>query len=666
MFAKARMRLRSRVLLMVIGVVLIGFAVTISVLTYRASTSQHAIAQQYAEQLAKHEAIQVAEELNQALDAARTVAQALTGMKVAGIANRNAADEILKGVMAGSPAFLGIWTGWEPNAFDGKDADFTGKPSHDDTGRYIPYWNRGAGKIQVQPLGKYETDGVGDYYLLPKRSGKETIMEPQSYKVGGKDTMLTSLVVPITLEGKFVGVVGVDIATDSFQQQVSKTHPYDDGYAALFSNRGVYVADADAAIVGKTGKARGLQEDALAAIREGKELQETVFSKRLQTSALRIYVPLKVGSTTTPWSFSVTIPENKILAEVNRLRLIAAVLGLLSVLLVSLVLSIVLNQLVLKPIGGEPEQMAHLTRQVAEGNLTEPITLRRNDRSSMMHGMQNMQQQLASIVGGIRSGSNFVAEASSEIAQGNADLSQRTEDQALSLQQTAANLERLTGTVRQNMENARHATKLADEASETAVRGNTVVGDVVQTMDSISAESKKMFDIISVIEGIAFQTNILALNAAVEAARAGEQGRGFAVVASEVRSLAQRSAAASKEIKTLIENSMSRVGDGVELVTRAGTTMHDVMASIQRVTVIVGEIAQASEEQNNGIGQINQSVSEMDEMTQRNAALVEQAAASAKALEEQARGLMQAVSVFRTPAHNPVEALPAVVQRLVS
>jgi methyl-accepting chemotaxis protein len=343
----------------------------------------------------------------------------------------------------------------------------------------------------------------------------------------------------------------------------------------------------------------------------------------------------------------VAIPESRVLEEVNRLRLIAAMLGLLSAALVSLVLAVVLNQLVIKPIGGEPDVLADLTRQVAAGNLTEPIVLRRNDSKSMMYGMKTMQQQLAAIVSGIRQGSNFVAEASSEIARGNLDLSQRTESQAASLQETAASLGRLTDTVRQNTENARHATQLANEASQTAVRGNTVVGEVVDTMSGISDESKKMFDIISVIEGIAFQTNILALNAAVEAARAGEQGRGFAVVASEVRSLAQRSATASKEIKDLIENSMSKVENGVTLVTRAGATMHEVLSSIQRVTTIVSDISSASEAQNSGIGEINDAVSQMDEMTQRNAALVEEAAASAKALEEEARKLMAAVSVFR-------------------
>ncbi|WP_432241098.1 methyl-accepting chemotaxis protein [Herbaspirillum robiniae] len=640
------MSLRTRMLMIVVGVVLLGFAITISVLTHRAGAFQRDVAQKYAEQLARHEADTVSRQMNDALGAARTMAQSLQGMKAAGLASRATADEMMKGIMDGSPDFLGIWTGWEPNAFDGRDAEFVGKPGHDDTGRYIPYWNRGAGKIQVQPLGKYETEGVGDYYLLPKRSGKETVMEPQSYKVGGKDTLLTSLVVPMKIDGKFAGVVGVDIATDKFQQHVSQIHPYDDGYASLFSAKGVYIADADPKLVGQDG-AKRLSTDAMAAIKAGKEWRETSYSQRLKENVMRIYIPLKVGDTAAPWMFSVVVPESRVLAEVTMLRNIAIGLGLASALLISLVLAAVLDKLVIRPIGGEPEAMASITREVAAGNLTEPILLRRRDNSSMMHGMKHMQGQLAAIVSGIRNGSGFVAEASSEIARGNADLSQRTESQASSLQQTATSLDRLTEAVRQNSDNARHAAKLASEASDTATRGNQAVGDVVQTMHGISDESRKMFDIISTIEGIAFQTNILALNAAVEAARAGEQGRGFAVVASEVRNLAQRSAAASKEIKELIENSMARVEDGVKLVSRAGTTMTDVMESIHRVTSIVGEISSASDEQNAGIGEINQAVSQMDEMTQRNAALVEEAAASARALEEQARKLMEAVSVFR-------------------
>ncbi|RBD47047.1 methyl-accepting chemotaxis protein, partial [Xanthomonas oryzae] len=255
--------------------------------------------------------------------------------------------------------------------------------------------------------------------------------------------------------------------------------------------------------------------------------------------------------------------------------------------------------------------------------------------------------QLAEIVNGIKQSAVSIKGAASEIASGNQDLSQRTEQQAASLEETAASMEELTSTVKQNAENARQANQLAIGAASVASQGGEIVSKVVQTMSGIEASSKKIADIISVIDGIAFQTNILALNAAVEAARAGEQGRGFAVVASEVRTLAQRSSGAAKEIKELIDDSVQRVTDGSVLVHSAGTTMGEIVASVQRVTDIMGEISAASQEQSAGIEQVNQTVTQMDETTQQNAALVEEATAAARAMEEQAQQLTEAVALFR-------------------
>jgi methyl-accepting chemotaxis protein len=261
-----------------------------------------------------------------------------------------------------------------------------------------------------------------------------------------------------------------------------------------------------------------------------------------------------------------------------------------------------------------------------------------------------MNECLQQIVGNVRQGTESIAAASAEIASGNMDLSTRTEQQAASLQQTAHSIKDLTNNVRQNADNARQADTLVRSASEVAKQGGDVVSQVVQTMGSIDASSKKIGDIIGVIDGIAFQTNILALSAAVEAARAGEQGRGFAVVASEVRSLAQRSAQAAKEIKSLIGASVDKVESGSRLVADAGATMNEIVGSVQRVSDIIGEITAASSEQSDGIGQINGSVIQLDQMTQQNAALVEESAAAAESLKEQARRLSEAVSVFRLSA----------------
>jgi methyl-accepting chemotaxis protein len=285
---------------------------------------------------------------------------------------------------------------------------------------------------------------------------------------------------------------------------------------------------------------------------------------------------------------------------------------------------------------------------VSSGDLTSDIQVHSTDETGqLMNALKIMNSNLVSIVGQVRNGTDLMATASTEIAAGNQDLSSRTEQQASSLEETASSMEELTSTVKFNAENAREANALAISAAEIASRGGAVVGEVVNTMGSINDSSRKIVDIISVIDGIAFQTNILALNAAVEAARAGEQGRGFAVVASEVRTLAQRSAAAAKDIKGLIDDSVQKVSLGSDLVDKAGQTMGEIVTSINRVTQIMTQISHASEEQSIGIAQVNDAITQMDQVTQQNAALVEQAAAAAESMQEQSAKLADVVSVFK-------------------
>jgi len=303
----------------------------------------------------------------------------------------------------------------------------------------------------------------------------------------------------------------------------------------------------------------------------------------------------------------------------------------------------------LKQLGGEPQTAVDLAQRVTSGDLSESIVLKLGDTTSLMAQLDAMQKSLARLVTHVRQGSEMLETASSEIAQGNHDLSARTENQASALEETAASMEQLSATVKQNADSASKANQLAMNASMVAHTGGEVVAQVVDTMKGINNSSRKISDIIAVIDGIAFQTNILALNAAVEAARAGEQGRGFAVVASEVRMLASRSAQAAKEIKLLINASVVQVEQGTALVDKAGTTMTDVVNAIRHVTDLMGGINAASNEQSLGVSQVGEAVTQMDQMTQQNAALVEQMAASASSLKSQAHDLVQAVAVFRLP-----------------
>jgi methyl-accepting chemotaxis protein len=363
-------------------------------------------------------------------------------------------------------------------------------------------------------------------------------------------------------------------------------------------------------------------------------------------------------------------------ARYETIRIIA-IGAILAGLLFAFVFGMVLVRGISRSLGAEPAELCDAVSRVADGDLSVRLDLRNGDTTSVLAAMERMQTSLTGVVSTVRQGSESVATASAQIAQGNNDLSQRTEEQASALEETAASMEQLSATVKQNADSARQANQLAQNASTVAVQGGEVVAQVVDTMKGINDSSKKMADIISVIEGIAFQTNILALNAAVEAARAGEQGRGFAVVASEVRSLAGRSAEAAKEIKGLISASVERVEHGTVLVDKAGITMTNVVSSIKRVTDLMGEISAASNEQSLGVSQVGEAVQQMDQVTQQNAALVEEMAAAASSLKSQAQELVQTVAVFKleqgevayvaprvaaptyTPARAPIQTRPA-------
>ena len=346
------------------------------------------------------------------------------------------------------------------------------------------------------------------------------------------------------------------------------------------------------------------------------------------------------------WTFNVDFAaQAEKAAAVSYQQALWTVLALAAVAMaIGLVSAVLITRSIVRPIN----EAVGIAEHIAGGDLTQKITVNsRDETGQLLAAMQKMQNALATLVTSVRQNAEGVATASAQIAQGNQDLSSRTEQQASALEETSASMEQMGSTASQNADNARAASQLAASASSVAVQGGEVVSQVVSTMREIQHSSQKISDIIGTIDGIAFQTNILALNAAVEAARAGEQGRGFAVVAGEVRTLAQRSAEAAKEIKQLINASVERVEQGTGLVDQAGNTMQEVVRSIQRVTDIVGEISSASQEQNAGVGQVSEAVSQMDQATQQNAALVEESAAAASSLRSQAEQLVQAVAVFR-------------------
>jgi len=640
--------MRTRTLMLIVGLITIslGYIITVGLLSWQSANQQREIARRYLQQTASNDGYLARQKLDTALQAARDLGQSMISLREAGHADRKLADTLLQNALKSHPDFLSMSLAWEPDAFDGKDEDLAAKEGQDPDGRYVRYVDRDtSGNVVLHNLTDYETPGSGDYYLLPRKLQKEVILEPYSYPYNGVDTLLTSIAVPIMVDGKFLGSVTADFSLQTLQTLVNSIRPYQGtGYAMLFSQSGNYISSPK-----KDQITHKLENDPslLKSIQTGQMTSREQQDPVLGEKAFSEFVPIQIGNTGTPWMLGIVAPVSAVMKESTRQLYYALALMVISIIVVFAVLSVIFTRKVLRPVGGEPSDAAKIALTVADGDLTHPIVTQKNDQSSIFFALQTMQSQLRHVVNDIISTSHAVGSGASQIAAGNIDLASRTEQQAAALEETAASMEQLTATVKQNADNAHVATELTANATKIAGKGDSIMTDVVGIMGEIDDSSRRISEITSVINGIAFQTNILALNAAVEAARAGEQGRGFAVVASEVRSLAQRSADAVKEISALIEESTSRVDHGVGLVKNAGETMKEIMKAVTDVRDIMSEIVSASDEQSRGISQVTQAVHEMDGVTQQNSALVQEASAASASLEDQARRLNEIVQVFR-------------------
>ncbi|SDD61256.1 methyl-accepting chemotaxis protein [Aquimonas voraii] len=725
---------------------------------------------------------------------------------------------------------LGYWIEFEPQGFDGRDAEFaTGESTAStDSGRLSIYWVRGDdGTVSLEGTAGPDEDpdlADEDYYAAARARGAELMFEPYPYEVFGREVLMTSLMVPILVDGVHRGVAGADVTLDGMQRALAEVRPFDSGVLRLFSPTGKVMAAPETDLLGGDWPQHSLRE-ALPRLAQGERVKLRAADAAIEGEALQVFLPFRVGTGSDVFVLQVSAPVDVVMASVGEVRNRILLIGLFSVLALVAAVALIIRRLVGQPLASAVQaverlargdfdarfeaqsddevgrlgkalvqmrdllrafmhEQAELARRHAEGELSlrvdasryrgafggmasgvnrlvdqhiatsgqiidvvqayargdlspsmpklagemrryseavdgvranltamrdEILRLSRGaaagefhlrgDAARFEHAFREMvdalnalmenadtglsrtcevlgaiaqgdlrkriegaasgrfaelqastnatADALRGILGDIHTAVDAINSAASEIAAGNADLSARTEQQAASLEETAASMEELTSTVRGNAENARSANQLAIGAGDVAERGGSVVRQVVDTMGQIHVQSRKIEDIVGVIDGIAFQTNILALNAAVEAARAGEQGRGFAVVAGEVRTLAQRSAAAAREIKQLISDTVQRIDSGSQLVDSAGATMAEILASVKRVTDIMGEISAASAEQTAGIEQVSATITHMDEATQQNAALVEEATAAARALEDQAGRLAQNVARFR-------------------
>ncbi|HSH48184.1 MAG TPA: methyl-accepting chemotaxis protein [Halomonas sp.] len=585
--------------------------------------------------------------------------------------SRNELMNLIRATLRENPELVYLYIGWESNAFD-DDWLYAGQDlqGHEADGRFTPWMYRTEnGGISVEPLDDLEDTTmtsagvrVGEYYLCVRESGRVCIIDPVSYEEeGGGSSMVASFNTPIIVDDEFRGIVGADLEVSFIQGLLNEANAglYDGaGSMTLIAPRG--------GLIGYTSKSEQLGEQVADILGDDvasqiAQLENGELHSRLDSTSglIELYRSFEIGDTGVYWTLLLRLPQAVVMADLQALQSElrghsnASIVGMLLVGLLLAAAGLIAIWFVGTSIARPLRQLADRMRDIAsgDGDLTRRLPVKgRNETAELATQFNAFADTINDVLLDVRESSESVRVAASEIALGGQDLSSRTETAASNLQETSASMEQLTSTVEHTAASSRQANQLSESASEVATRGGQVVSQVVQTMDDIESSSRQITEIVTVMDGIAFQTNLLALNASVEAARAGEQGRGFAVVASEVRQLASRSAEAAQQIKQLIDTSSDKTRAGAELVRNAGTTMDEIVASVARVTDVLGEISAATSEQSQGIGQVNQAVVELDRMTQENSAMVEESTTAAGHLQEQSQRLAQIVGGFTLAA----------------
>jgi methyl-accepting chemotaxis protein len=594
-----KLSLKARLTLTINGVILLALTVLISLEVRQSYGSAREQAFKGGEETTFHYANQVDHTLNNALLTAKTMAQTLEGMKLAWVDDRSLYNSLISQVLRGNTNFLAVWSVWEPDALDGKDANFVNKSGHDATGRFIPCWTHAQNDVELNKMTGYNQPGSGDFYLVARNSGQETMLEPRHVKYAGTEATVITVAAPIFYNGSVAGVVGIDIPLENVQKLIESIRPYETGSASLISGSGRFLADLDHNKIGASLDDSSASQQIKAAILGGNSFKDIVPASSARTEVYRVMEPVRVGTTTARWSLAVNLPMDKILSEARAAMYRSVSLGVLILVIMVAV-------------------VGWLSRSIAR-----PLT--------------HIAESLGITAGGAKNSSSQMKSASQNLAEG-------ASEQAASIEETSSSLEEIASMTRRNSESTRQASDLTKQARDAAERGAHDMEAMANAMTGIKVSSDDIAKIIKTIDEIAFQTNILALNAAVEAARAGEAGLGFAVVADEVRNLAQRSAQAAKETSTKIEGAILKTSQGVELSGKVAERLNEIVAKVRQVDELVTEVAVASREQTEGITQINAAIGQMDTVTQTNAASAEESAAVAEELNRQAETMEASVT----------------------
>ena len=661
------LNLRTKLLASTVITVLLCFSVTLGVLAWR---SHQAVLEQglaRAESVATSVAHDVGAHLDEAMAVSSTLALSLEGLHAKGTPDRDAISRVLRRTLEGRPALLGVYTGWEANAFDARDADFAGAAGHDASGRFVPYWSRSGDTLSVEALIDYDKPGAGDYYQQPKQTGRAYLAEPYEYVVGGRKMLITSLVKPIVVNGRFAGIAGVDMALDQLADDLGRSKPLDVGTVALYAPSGLVVAHGDAARIGKP--AADLPAEALAALREGRSLQWR------DAAGVRHFLQrVSLSDGDAWWGSVVSVPEVVITASANALRNTAIVMGIVSVLLTAGVLFALLGAMT-RPLetladamqalaGGEGD----LTRRLPETGSRDELGRVATSVNAFLGSLQRMfievRDQSQALVGGIRDASD----ATRHIADSSRALAGTTGHNAATIEEITVSI----GHIASHANDANGVmldTHTASQRSGEAVRGmQTHMRDIAGSMEALAGSltglaerSVQINGIVQVIREIADQTNLLALNAAIEAARAGEQGRGFAVVADEVRKLAERTSNATTEIRDMIaamhgetdravqsmNSTREAVESGVERATRVAEEIVGIEAGMQRAAERVREIAEATQEQSAATTALAQSAEQASEVVQNTDEAIQRTSATLSQIGRASDHLGELVGRFK-------------------
>ncbi len=590
-----KIQLKTRMILLISSVVFIAFAVSTTLITLKVGSMVREEAHDKAREIAHRYSSEVKNRMDVALAASRNIAGAFASIKTSvEKPDRKILDAILSGVLKDNPDWMGIWACFEPDAIDGRDSEYVNTPGHNEKGRYLSWWNRISGSIQMSASST--PDESAAWYNEPMKTGREFVTEPHMTNQG---IMAIDMCTPITFKNKRIGVVGIDFSMAYFEKMIRDVKPFETGYIFFVSHNGMFVAHPKKDLVGKTIYDVNPSNTVMDAIRQGREAIEIKKSEVTKTEAFVIFVPVKLGRSDLSWSLGVSIPMEKVLTGVNTMRNMSLVINTIFMALIMLVIFF-----------------------IARG-IAAPI---------------------GRIVKGLNQGADQVSSASIEVATSSQTLAEGASQQAAAIEQTASSLEEMSSMTSQNADNAGQANTLMQENSHIIEQASESMDKLIHAIEDISKASEETSKIIKTIDEIAFQTNLLALNAAVEAARAGEAGAGFAVVADEVRNLALRAAEAAKSTETLIEGTTRKVKEGSQLVDTTNEAFSQVNVSTEKVLHLVAEIAAASREQAQGISQVNQGVAQMDKVIQQNAANAEESASASEEMNGQAHAMKNMVS----------------------